>query len=280
MAELLGDAEVVPIQSGGGNGGSRDSAGDKGRFVGAIEEALLGGKVDLGVHSAKDVPGDMTAKLRLAGVPEREEPRDAYIGAAASLDEIPGGARIGTASLRRRSQLLALRPDLEVEDLRGNVDTRLRRLAEGGFDGIVLAAAGLRRLDRQQEISFLFEPDAMTPAPGQGALALQARSDDDGATRRAAAVSDETALVELTAERAAVRGLGANCDTPLGVLARRSGERLELRGYAGLPDGSEWIRDTVEGSAEDPAALGGELAGRMVASGAREIFERAERGAA
>jgi hydroxymethylbilane synthase len=277
VAELLDGAEVVPVQPSAAETGSQNGgrAGDKGRFVSGVERMLLAGEVDLGVHSAKDVPGEMTPKLTLAGVPQREEPRDAYVGPAASLDEVPSGARIGTSSLRRRSQLLALRPDLRIEPLRGNVDTRLGRLKDGDYDGVVLAAAGLARLGRQGQISFLFEPDAMTPAPGQGALALQARAGDESAQLGAAGISDETALVELTAERAAVQGLEASCDTPLGVLARRDGERLAISGYAGLPDGSEWIRDTLEGPAEDPIGLGRELAARMASSGARDIFERA-----
>jgi hydroxymethylbilane synthase len=279
VADLLDDAEVVPIQSWDGNGGAAPppSAGDKGRFVRAIEEALVAGRVDVGVHSAKDVPGDMSPELSLAGVPAREEPRDAFVGEAATLDDVPAGASIGTSSLRRRSQLLAMRPDLDVAPLRGNVDTRLRKLADGDLAGVVLAAAGLRRLGRDGEIAFLFEPDEMTPAPGQGTLALQVRAGADDAARRVAAVSDEAALVELMAERAAVQALEASCDTPLGVLARLDGERMRLRGYAGLPDGSEWVRDLIEGPAEDPIALGRELATRMTAAGAREIFERAER---
>jgi hydroxymethylbilane synthase len=222
----------------------------------------------------------MSEELSLAGVPEREEPLDAFVGEAGSVDDIPKGARVGTASLRRRSQLLALRPDLQVGELRGNVDTRLRKLADGEFDGIVLAAAGLRRLGREGEIAFEFDGEAMTPAPGQGTLALQTRADAEEAADCAAGISDETALVELTAERAAVQGLDATCDTPLGVLARRDGDRLSIRGYAGLPDGSEWVRDRIEGSAENPAALGLELAQRMTAAGAKDIFARATQEAA
>jgi hydroxymethylbilane synthase len=280
VAERLGGAEVVPVQSPALSPESPQSSapspqGDKGRFVRAIEVALLEGSVDLGVHSAKDVPGEMSEELALRGVPTREEPADAYVGKAGSLDDVPEGARIGTGSLRRRSQLLALRPDLEISELTGNVDTRLRRLAEGDFDGLVLAAAGLHRLGRESEISFIFDTGQLTPAPGQGALALQARAGDGEAAKAAAGISDESALVELTAERAVVQVLDASCDTPLGVLARRRNGGLEIEAYAGLPDGSEWVRDGVRASAEDPAGLGRELCERMAAAGAAEILGRA-----
>jgi hydroxymethylbilane synthase len=278
---LDGEAEIVPIQSGQilrfASGSAGSPVDDKSRFVREIEVALMEGEVDVGVHSAKDLPSGLPDELRLAGVPVREDPTDAYVGEAASLDELPEGARIGTSSLRRRAQLLAVRPDLEVAELRGNVDTRLRKLAEGGYDGIVLASAGLRRLDREREIAFRFDPDVMTPSPGQGSLALETRREDEGAADSAGAISDVTALVELTAERAAVAGLDASCRTPVGVRAQFDGQRLRLDGFVGLPDGSEWIRDTHVAAAEDPAAAGVALAERLVAAGARDVLDRAER---
>lgn len=209
-------------------------------------------------------------------MPAREDPADAWIGVAGSLSEIRPGARVGTASLRRRSELLALRPDLEVVELRGNVDTRLRRLAEGELDGIVLAAAGLRRLGREGEISFTFSIDQLVPAPGQGSLALEGRSGDDAAAAAAAELTDREALIELTAERAAVAGLDASCETPVGVCARHEKGSLVLRGFAGLPDGSEHVRELVEGDATQPVALGGALVERMAAAGALELLARAE----
>ena len=270
VADAIGGAEVVPVES------TDAEPGDKERFVRGVERALLAGEVDLGVHSAKDVPGQRPDELRLAGVPHREDPLDAYLGAASSLADLPAGSLIGTSSLRRRSQLLALREDLDLVELRGNVDTRLRKLSNGEYDGIVLAAAGLRRLGRQSEISFRFAIDELTPAPGQGSLAIEARRDDASAASQAARISDHDALVELTAERAAVLALDASCQTPVGICARLGGQELVLHGYAGLPDGSEWVRDRVSGDPEQPVALGEALAERMLAAGAREILERAE----
>lgn len=273
VAAALGGAEVVPVKTADGE------IGDKGRFVRGVETALLDGGVDLGVHSAKDLPGELPAGLALVGVPGRADPSDAFVGTAGSLDAVGPGARIGTSSLRRRSQLLALRPDLEIAALRGNVDTRLAKLEAGDYDGIVLATAGLERLGRDDEIAFRFELGDLTPAPGQGCLALEGRDADADAATAAGRISDRAALIELTAERAATRSLGASCDTPVGVCARFDGAELTLSGYAGLVDGSEWVRDRVSGDPDQPAALGEALAERMVAAGARAILERAERAA-
>jgi hydroxymethylbilane synthase len=266
VADRLPSARIVPITT-SGDRGSRD---DKSRFVKEIEEALLAGEVDLAVHSAKDVPGELPEGLSIVGVPERADPLDALCGAG-SLDSLGEGASVGTASVRRRAQLLALRPDLEVRDLRGNVDTRLRRLAEGGYDAIVLARAGLVRLGRDGEGSPLPE---LVPAPGQGCLVLEARADDVGVREAAAALTDGEALAALTAERAVVTALGATCDTPIGVHARREGGALHLTAFVGLPDGSHWIRDDFAGDAGDPAALGREVARRLDAAGASELLSR------
>jgi hydroxymethylbilane synthase len=250
--------------------------GDKERFVRGVAQAVLDGEADLAVHSAKDLPGERPDELRLVGVPGRADPADAYVGKAPSLDEVPQGARLGTASLRRRSQLLALRPDLELVELHGNVDTRLRRLSEGEFDGVVLALAGLRRLGRESEVAFRFELEDLTPAAGQGSLALEARREDSIAARQAAGISDHDALVELTAERAAVAALDATCHTPVGVNARLADGELAMLGFCGLPDGSEWVRDRVNGDPEQPAELGRALAERMLTAGAGELLERSE----
>jgi hydroxymethylbilane synthase len=279
VAEALDGAEVVPIRT-SGDEGSRGAdpvvGGDKARFVREIERALLAGDVDLGVHSAKDLPSELPDELRIAGVPARENAADAYVGEASSLAEVPEGARVGTSSLRRRAQLLAARPDLDVVELRGNVDTRLTKLADGEYDGIVLAAAGLRRLGREGEIGFRFQRDEMTPAAGQGALVLESRRDDASAASAAAGLSDGTALVEVTAERAAVAELDATCRTPVGIHATVSDERLRIDAFVGLPDGSEWIRDAVDGDPEDPVSAGRDIASRLVSAGAAELLERAE----
>ena len=269
VAEMLGGAELVEASSDG-------EPGDKARFVRGVERALLAGEADVGVHSAKDLPGEMAAGLEIGGVPEREDPLDVWIGTGDSLDEVPEGARVGTASLRRRAQLLAARPDLRIEELHGNVDTRLRKLAEGELDAIVLAAAGLRRLGREDEIGFAIPAATMTPAPGQGTLVLQIRADDDEAREASGAVFDLDAARELTAERAAVRLLDASCATPVGVFARVDAEQIAVDAFVGLPDGSEWLRDRVEADASEPAAAGVLLAERLLGAGARELLDRAE----
>jgi hydroxymethylbilane synthase len=269
VTDRLGGAELVEASSDG-------EPGDKSRFVRGVERALLAGEAEIGVHSAKDLPSEMPEGLEIAGVPEREDPADVWIGGGASLDEVPEGARVGTASLRRQAQLLAARPDLRIEELHGNVDTRLRKLAEQELDGIVLAAAGLRRLGRESEIGFALPVEQMCPAAGQGALALQVRSDDGKAGDDAASINDLKAMRELTAERTVVALLQATCNTPLGVHAQVDGEALTIDAFVGLPDGSEWIRDRLEGRAEEPALAGAELTQRLLGAGAREILDRAE----
>jgi hydroxymethylbilane synthase len=266
VAELLGGAELVEITT---SGDRVRAAGDKSRFVKEIEEALLAGEVDLAVHSAKDVPGELPEGLEIAAVPPRADPRDVLVGAE-SVDALPAGARIGTASIRRQSQLLALRDDIEIVELRGNVDTRLRKLEEGGYDAIVLAAAGLERLAvPQREGVTPLQVGDMTPAPGQGCLALEIRA-DDAATRAAVErISDPVAFACLAAERDCVIALEATCDTPIGVLAEsEDAQRIRIRSYAGAPDGSVWIRDRLEAGPD----AGRVLAERMLAAGVAEIL--------
>ncbi len=269
---MLGGAGLVEVTSDG-------EAGDKARFVRGVERALLDGAAEIGVHSAKDLPAELTEGLMLAAVPGREDARDAWIGVGSSLDEVPEGAKVGTASLRRRAQLLAVRPDLEVSELHGNVDTRLRKLGEGELDAIVLAVAGLRRLGRADEISFAIPTESMTPAAGQGSLVLQIREGDEEALRAVDPLVDETSLRELTAERAVVSLLEATCNSPLGVHAEADprSDRMQMHAFVGLPDGSEWLRDEIEGDSAEPTLLGAELAKRLLATGAREILDRAEK---
>jgi hydroxymethylbilane synthase len=272
VAERLpGEVEIVPITT----SGDREVSPDKSRFVKEIEDALLTGDVDLGVHSAKDVPSELPDGLAIVGVPERADPRDALCGAG-SLDELAESAVVGTASLRRRSTLLALRPDLDVRDLRGNVDTRLRRLAEGSFDAIVLAQAGLERLGRGKEGAPM-DAERCVPAPGQGCLVLEARGNDAAVAGAATTLTDRDALTCLTAERALVQTLDASCHTPIGAHAVTSADGIRLIAYVGLPDGSQWIRDELDGDAGEPAALGVAVGKRMLAAGAAELLAEAER---
>ncbi len=271
VAEMLGGAELVEVSSDG-------ELGDKARFVKGVERALLDGEAEIGVHSAKDLPGELTEGLMLAAVPVREDARDAWVGSGASLEEVPEGARVGTASLRRRAQLLAARPDLEVEELHGNVDTRLRKLEGGEVDAIVLAVAGLRRLGRADEIEFAIPAETMTPAAGQGSLVLQVREGDEAALSAVEHVVDPPALRELTAERTVVALLEATCNSPLGVHASvdLAAGRMRIEAFVGLPDGSEWLRDALEGDHAEPALLGAELAKRLLDTGARDLLDRAE----
>lgn len=289
VASLLDDdVELVEITT----SGDRGAVGDKARFVKEIEQALIDERIDLAVHSAKDVPADLPDGCSIVGVPARADPRDALCLGAAALDgsaagsaaggaeqalvsSLPEAARVGTASVRRRSQLLARRPDLSVEELRGNVDTRLRKLAEGRYDAIVLAVAGLSRLGRPGEGAPI-AVDELVPCPGQGCLVLEARSGDEHAAALAQAITDAGALRALTAERALVGALDATCNTPVGALAEDRGGTLVLCAYVGLPDGSHWIADALPGDAARPAALGETVAQRLLLAGARELLAEAE----
>lgn len=281
LTDLGQQVELVTITTSGDQrpgGGPPAADGDKSRFVKEIEEALLAGTVDLAVHSAKDVPSKLPAGLSIVGVPTRADARDALCvkgGGSSTLGDLAAGAVVGTASLRRRAQLLATRPDLDVQPLHGNVDTRLRRLAEGELAAIVLAGAGLERLGLDDGCAI--PEERMTPAAGQGCLALEARAEDARVCDLAARLNHEDSLMALTAERALVAGLGATCRTPVGAHARLEGATLRLDAFAGMPDGSRWIRDSMEGEAAEPAALGETVAGRLLAAGAGELLEAAER---
>jgi hydroxymethylbilane synthase len=253
VADRLDDeVEVVEITTAGD---VKRDVGDKSRWTGALERALLAGEIDVAVHSAKDVPGELAAGTWIAAVPAREDPRDVLVGAP-SLEALPAGARVGTSALRRRAQVLAARPDLEVVELRGNVDTRLRKLAAGEADALVLAAAGLARLGRGDVVGSALP---FVPAPGQGALLVQARDE-----LRLPELDDAVAREALEAERAVAAALGASCHTALGVHAAGG----VVRAWAGLPDGSEWIADEAE-SAEAVAA-------RVLAVGAADLLARSE----
>ncbi len=252
-------AEIVEITT----SGDRGVAGDKARWIDTIEDALERGDIDLAVHSAKDVPAASLLRpgMRLAAVLGREDARDALV-VAGSLDDLPEGARVGTASLRRRAQLLAVRPDLEVVPLRGNVDTRLRKLRDGQCDALILAAAGLRRLDRAGEIGALLDASVFVPAPGQGALAVEGREIPQ-------ALVDAGADAALRAERFVVEALQATCDTPVGV----HHDGAALHAFVGMPDGSAWLRDSVSAGDEDGAPR--LIVQRLESMGARDLLARA-----
>jgi hydroxymethylbilane synthase len=268
-AQLLGDdSEIVKISTLGDRGAA---VADKSRWVSELERALLEGRIDVAVHSAKDVPADLPEGLELVAVPPRADPRDAICGAPA-LEALEPGARIGTSSVRRAAQIRAGRDDVEVVPLRGNVDTRLRKLAEHEVDALVLAVAGLHRLNRGQEAGGLL--DAFVPAAGQGALALEAPAGALG-PEVLARVTDHAAMACVQAERSLVHALGASCNTPVGAHARSlEGGLVELTAWVGLPDGSAWLCDRVRDS---PVAAGAACAQRILAAGAGELLREAER---
>ncbi len=283
VADRLGVAqpeahEIVPFTT----SGDRDTTdGDKSRWVGELERALATGEIDLAVHSAKDVPGELANGLTLLGTLPRAGAEDVLCGTG-SLAALQAGARVGTSSLRRMAQLRAAREDLEIVTLAGNVDTRLRKLAEEELDAIVLARAGLQRLDRAAEIGAVLDPERFVPAPGQGTLALEGRIADAGADARVAEIvaeiTDDDAFACLRAERALARALSATCNTPLGAYAVPAGcGCLHMRAWVGLPDGSEWVGDELLGGFYDPEALGQRVAERMLTAGAGELLRRAEK---
>lgn len=228
----------------------------KGVFVAEIEQALLRHDIDLAVHSLKDLPGEMTPGLVLAATPMREDPRDVLIGRAApTLAALPSGARIGTSSLRRRAQLLALRSDLEMLEMRGNVDTRLRKLDEGQYDAICLAAAGLRRLGLAERITEYFDTKDVLPAAGQGALALQTREDDVATRAAVAPLHDEATGLAVRAERAVLAALGGGCQLPLGVFATVLGGRIAIRAMLSSLDGATLIHAEGQGASPEDTGL-------------------------
>jgi hydroxymethylbilane synthase len=273
VAQRLGDdSELVTITTGGDRGAP---IGDKSRWVSELERALLAGEIDVAVHSAKDVPAELADGLELIAIPARADPRDAICGAG-SLTELRSGARIGTSSLRRAAQLRAAREDIEVVEVRGNVDTRLRKLAEGQLDALVLALAGLQRLGRADQAGGIL--DELVPAAGQGALALEApRGAGAIAPELLAAVSDEQSRLCVTAERELTCALGASCDTSVGAHARVLDEGgLELTAWVGLPDGSAWVSDRLRGA---PEGIGVRVAERLLSAGAGELLSRTSRSA-
>ena len=251
--------------------------GGKGVWVKEIEDALTAGDVDLAVHSMKDVPAELAPGLAIVAVPTRADPRDAIVSRdGGKLADLPAGSRVGTSSLRRVCQIRAMRNDLTVDILRGNVDTRLRKVAEGVVDVAVLACAGLDRLGFSARIAERLTEDRMLPAIGQGALALEARAGDARVVSLCRALSDPAAEITTAAERALLAGLGVGCRTPVAGHATLSGDRLSVAGLVGRPDASEMIREIVTGAPADAAALGADLARRLLARGGDRILRELE----
>ena len=253
---------------------SLSKVGGKGLFVKELEVALEEGRADLAVHSLKDVPMDLPAGFQLACVMEREDPRDALVAPKfGSLDDLPQGAVVGTSSLRRVVLLRALRPDLRIEPLRGNLDTRLRKLDDGGYDAIVLAAAGLIRLGLADRIRQVFDPQQMLPAAGQGALGIEIREDRDDLRQALVPLSHQSTWLAVAAERAVSRAMGGSCSMPLAAHATLDGEVLRLQAAWGDAEvAAPLVRSQGSGTvsgAEDAAALGTEVAARLRAGGAR-----------
>ncbi len=242
--------------------------GGKGLFTKEIEEALLGGRADLAVHSLKDLPTELPPGLVLAATPEREDARDALVGKR--LSDLARGAKLGTSSLRRAAQLRAVRPDLQIEPVRGNLDTRLRKLDEGQYDAIVLAAAGLKRLGWGDRIAEILEPDVVCPAVGQGALAIETGESGLAACRQ---LNHAATHAAVTAERALLGALGGGCQVPIGAHATVSGGRLTLSAVVVSPGGEKLVRDRAEGGVTEAEQIGRKMGEALLAAGADEILE-------
>jgi len=246
--------------------------GTKGMFTKEIEEALLDGRVDLAVHSMKDLPTELPSDFAVAAIPEREDPRDAFLSKGYSrIRELPKRARVGTSSLRRQAQLHALRDDLEVIPLRGNVDTRFRKMERGDFDAIILAAAGLTRLGLGDAIREYLDSTEMCPAAGQGALAIETRADDVKTIADLKFLDHAPTRIAVDCERAALNALGGGCQVPIGVYAQLRGQELLLQAVVASPDGRQVVREQRSGS--DPRKLGTEVARALLARGAQNILD-------
>lgn len=252
--------------------------GGKGLFTKELEDSMLKGETDIAVHSLKDVPVVFPEGLKLAAICSREDTRDAMISEKfAKFSDLPYGAKVGTTSLRRKMQLLIMRPDLEIISLRGNVQTRLRKLKEGEFDAIILAMAGINRLNLKAEVAhiYTFGFDEMIPAMGQGALGVEAR-DEKQILDEISFLNDENAVIETTIERDFVSVLEGGCQVPIGISARLKGDEISIDAIVGLPDGSEFIKDSLKTSKDKFQSVGKELAHKFIEKGARELLKRAE----
>jgi hydroxymethylbilane synthase len=246
--------------------------GTKGMFTKEIEEALAAGRVDLAVHSLKDLPTELPKGFEIAAITERQDPRDAFCSRQyAKIEELPNGARVGTSSLRRQAQLKAIRPDLDIHPLRGNVDTRLRKLEQGDYDAIILASAGLNRLGKTELIRQVIPAEIMCPAAGQGALGIEIREGDAKTRELLAFLNDPKARAATTCERALLNRLGGGCQVPIGAFAEMREGKLHLGSIVADPDGTKLLRDSREGS--DPEKLGNEAGASLLKRGGDAILE-------
>lgn len=249
--------------------------GGKGLFVKELEVAMIENRADIAVHSMKDVPVDFPEGLGLEVICPREDPRDAFVSNHfASIDALPQGAIVGTSSLRRQCQLKAMRPDLDIRDLRGNVNTRLQKLDDGQYDAIILAAAGLIRLEMPMRIKSFIEPEVILPANGQGAVGIECRTDDNIIKQLLAPLEDQTTRERVLAERAMNRALEGGCQVPIGSYATINGDELYLRGLVGAIDGSHIISAEIRGNKQNAEQLGQELAEQLLSQGADDILKQ------
>lgn len=269
------NVELVPVVTTGDRTQDRPfgDVGSVGMFVKELERALLDSRIDFAVHSLKDVPTGESPGLVLAAIPERERSADALLSrGGATFERLPAGARVGTSSPRRRAQIAAVRPDLELLELRGNIDTRIAKLDAGEYDAVILAAAGLFRLGLADRITELFRPEVMLPAVGQGLLALQCRADDPGTIAALRKIDAPRAHAWALAERAFLWALGGGCHAPIAALAGDEGVGLRLHGLVATPDGGRLLRDELSGPGDRPEDLGHDLARRLLARGADELL--------
>jgi len=272
------DIELVPLLTQGDRIQDRTLAaiGGKGLFIKELEVAIEDLRADIAVHSMKDVPAELPHGLTIGAVLKRADPRDALVTASGivRLEDLRPGAVVGTSSLRRQAQLLALRPDLRIESLRGNVDTRIRKLDTGGMDAIVLACAGLIRLGLESRITARLDPQVCLPAVTQGVIGIECRRSDTRTAELLQALEHPATRLGMDVERAFAARLGGSCQSPIAAYAELDADLITLRGLVAEPDGSRLLRDSVSGYAEDPVALGRQLAERMLAAGAGPLLER------
>ncbi len=269
------EVEIVPIRTRADR--MQDMAivelGGKGVFVKEIESELLSGAIDIAVHSMKDVPSELPEGLEIVAYPQREDPRDILVTKGrVKLEEMPRKARIGTAALRRRMQLLNIMPDLEIVPIRGNIQTRIRKIESENLDGVILAAAGMRRMGLQGQVTQYLSTEIVLPAAGQGVLGIEIRREDDELRERLSFLNHPETVLEILAERAFLRRLGGGCQVPIAGYAQLQGEMIQIKGMVGTADGQTLVLDTLRGGRHEGEALGEALAESILAKGGREIL--------